>query len=81
MTEEVQTQEAEAAPELKIGDLAYVVQIIDVCSKRGAFEGSEMEAVGGVRGRLAAFVKAHTPPPEEGEEAAEDAPAAEEANG
>jgi hypothetical protein len=58
----------EETPQIKLNDLAAAVQIIDVCSKRGAFEGSELETVGAVRGRIAAFVKANTPEPtEEGE--------------
>ena len=74
MSEEVNTTEAteEAAPvQLSLADLAAVVQIIDAASKRGAFEGAELESVGGVRNRLAAFVDASQPAPEEA--AAEDA--------
>jgi hypothetical protein len=57
------TTEAAAAPapELQIRDLALAVNVIDLCAKRGAFEGPEMEQVGGLRGRLAAFVKASLP--------------------
>ena len=73
MTEEtnnVETTTAEAAEaegqvSLGIGDLASVVQIIDVCSQRGAFQGSELEAVGALRGRIQQFVKANTPDEED----------------
>ncbi len=61
MSEEVNTTEAteEAAPvQLSLADLAAVVQIVDAASKRGAFEGAELESVGGVRNRFAAFVEA-----------------------
>jgi hypothetical protein len=61
MTEQTETQ----APQISLNDLAAAVQIIDVCSKRGAFEGSELESVGAVRGRIAAFVQANTPAQEE----------------
>ena len=63
MTEATETQVAEEAqaPQLGLGDLAAVIQIIDVCSKRGAFEGPELESVGQVRGRIAAFVQANAP--------------------
>ena len=44
---------------LTINDIASAVQIIDLCSTRGAFQGSELEAVGVLRGRLQAFVQAH----------------------
>lgn len=81
MTDQVETQatEAPAAPELQIRDLALAVNIIDLCSKRGAFEGPEMEQVGALRGRLAAFVKASLPPQEEAAE--EEAPAEEAVDG
>ena len=61
MTEQTETQ----APQISLNDLAAAVQIIDVCSKRGAFEGTELESVGAVRGRIAAFVQANTPAQEE----------------
>ena len=77
MTEVTETQgaeEAQAPVQLGLGDLAAVIQIIDVCSKRGAFEGTELESVGAVRGRIAAFVQANAPQQEEsGEAAAEEA--------
>lgn len=74
MTDQVETQaEEQQAPGLGLGDLAAVVQIIDVCSKRGAFEGAELESVGAVRGRIAAFLQANAP----AEEATEEAPAEE----
>lgn len=69
MTEQVtETQ----APELSVRDLALCVNIIDLCSKRGAFEGAELAEVGGVRGRIAAFVRASQPAPEEADEAVEE---------
>lgn len=61
MTEEVKTPEeaTEAdAVQLSLADLAAVVQIIDTTTKRGAFEGAELEVVGAVRNRFDAFVKA-----------------------
>jgi len=61
------TEEAEAQNQVSLGiaDLASVVQIIDVCSQRGAFQGSELEAVGALRGRIQQFVKANAPEEEE----------------
>lgn len=53
--------ETTETPSLSLQDLAAVVQIIDLCSQRGAFQGSELEAVGGLRGRVQAFVAANTP--------------------
>jgi len=46
--------------ELNIRDIADSIKIIDVCVKRGAFDGVEMEPVGKVRNRLETFVKAYT---------------------
>lgn len=50
---------------LGVGDLAGVVRIIDACSERGAFKGPELESVGALRGKIAAFVEANSPKPEE----------------
>lgn len=41
---------------LTINDLNIVVNIIDACSKRGAFEGSELLAVGQIRDKFANIV-------------------------
>ena len=68
MTEENTVQETTG---LSLQDLAAVVQVIDLCSQRGAFQGSELEAVGGLRGRIQAFVAANTPAEEETTEEAE----------
>ena len=46
--------------ELNIRDIADSIKIIDVCVKRGALDGVEMEPVGKVRNRLEAFVQAYT---------------------
>ena len=49
-------------------DASNVVRIIDVVTKRGAFEGSELTAIGQVRARFASIVEEHSkslPPPTE----------------
>ena len=59
---------------LTLQDLATVVNIIDVCSQRGAFKGDELSVVGQLREKFAAVVKANTPAEtaeEEKEEAGE----------
>lgn len=38
-------------------DISSVVEIIDICVKRGAFEGKEISAVGAVRDKFEAFLK------------------------
>ena len=65
MTEETNTNTTENTPGLSLQDLASVVQVIDLCSQRGAFQGAELEAVGGLRGRIQAFVTANAPAEEE----------------
>ena len=50
---------------LSLQDLQAVVQVIDLCSQRGAFQGSELEAVGALRGRVQSFVAANAPADEE----------------
>ena len=92
MSEEVNTAEEVVVdapeggeqPQLSLQDLATVVQIIDICSKRGGFEGPELEAVGGLRNRVVAFVNASAPKEGEAPEGAvptvDEAPAEETVN-
>jgi len=57
MAEEVNTENAETEQvQLSLQDIATMVQIIDICSKRGGFEGPELEAVGGLRNRVVTFL-------------------------
>ena len=59
MAEEVKTENAETeAVQLSLQDIATMVQIIDICSPRGGFEGPELEAVGGLRTRVVGFLNA-----------------------
>ncbi len=67
MANETDQQPEAEAPQLSLHDIASTVKIIDVVSKRGAFEGGEMADVGAVRNRLVAFLEA-TQPAEEVEE-------------
>jgi hypothetical protein len=67
LTEEVAPPPADAG--LSLNDITACVSIIDIVTKRGAFEGSEMADVGAVRNRLAKFLEAakgaQTPPTDE----------------
>lgn len=72
MTEQV-TQE----PGLTLQDIAAALQVIDVCVQRGAIRGEELSAVGTVRDRFAAFLKA-AQAEQQAEAGEEEAPAAEE---
>jgi len=57
-TEEVINQPAaEPAPEsIGLGDLAALMQIVDLASQRGAFRGTELSQVGVVYDKLARFL-------------------------
>ena len=66
MSDAVETQAVEPV-QLSLGDIQTFVQIIDLCSKRGAFEGAELEAIGALRGKTVKFLEASQPAPEEGE--------------
>ena len=69
MTEEVQTQEQQAAapapeaapatpaPDLNISDLVALKSIIEVASQRGAFKATELEAVGKTFNKLNTFLE------------------------
>jgi hypothetical protein len=63
------SEENQAVVEAGIGlqDIAACVQIIDIVTKRGAFEGAELSDVGTVRNRLSAFLEANKPAETEAE--------------
>ena len=50
-----QTQQ-EAPVTVSLGDIATVVQIIDVVSRRGGIQGNEMAGVGALRNKLELFL-------------------------
>ena len=60
MTEEVMApegaEENQEAPSLSLQDIATFVQIIDIVSRRGGFEGQELEQIGGLRNRTVKFL-------------------------
>jgi hypothetical protein len=47
--------------QITLNDLATVVNIIDVCSQRGAFKGDELVVVGTLRQKFADTVKENMP--------------------
>jgi len=65
-----QAVETQEAPQLSLQDIATSVQIIDICSKRGGFEGTELETVGALRTRLVTFLNANRPQDEAAPEGA-----------
>jgi len=46
--------------EITIGDFNSVVNVIDVCSARGAFRGEELASIGMLRQKFAGAVEAET---------------------
>lgn len=62
MNEQMQMgQQKEEKVVLTIGDIATMVQIVDVCSRRGAINGGEMAGVGMLRNKLEAYVRQNAP--------------------
>jgi hypothetical protein len=43
-------------------DKAFLVRLIDECSKRGAFRGDELQNIGYIRGKLLGEIVGETPP-------------------
>lgn len=47
--------------QISLQDIATVVQMIDVTSRRGAFEGNEMAGIGMLRNKLEMFLRQNAP--------------------
>ena len=56
-----QQQQQQEAVQISLQDIATVVQMIDVTSRRGAFEGNELQGVGGLRNKLETFLRQNAP--------------------
>lgn len=61
MAEENKTPEAKAeapaqAPMVTVNDLVNIYNVIDLASKRGAFQAAELSSVGAVANKVKAFV-------------------------
>ena len=56
--ENMNVEGTEEAVQLSLRDIATVVNLIDMCSRRGGFEGAELETVGGLRTRIVTFLNA-----------------------
>jgi hypothetical protein len=55
----------ETQASITLNDLQIIVNMIDVCTKRGAFEGNELLTVGQIREKVTAVIKLNTPAPTE----------------
>lgn len=71
--------ETENKPGLGLNDMALMAQILQVVTERGAIKAGEMEVVGNLYNRIAAFVEANRPvqPEESAEASAEEVATAE----
>ena len=54
-------------PSISINDLNLSLQVIDICSERGAFKGAELKDIGILRDKLYAFIEANKPDEDESE--------------
>jgi hypothetical protein len=55
-TTETATQEEPVMPSVTVNDLVNVYNIIDLASKRGAFQANELSSVGAVANKVKEFV-------------------------
>ena len=75
MTNETEVNQEEVpSVSVPLAILADIVNIIDMCSKRGAFEGSEMAGVGNLRNTCAGPVEQFNQAQTEAKQAAAEAP-------
>ncbi len=74
---QAQGQEQQEPVQISLQDIATVVQLIDVVSRRGGIEGNEMAGVGMLRNKLEVFLRQNAPEGEapQGEMPADAAPA------
>lgn len=54
-------QEQEQQVTITLGDLSTVLQLIDVVSTRGGFQGNELAGVGMLRNKIEAFLRQNAP--------------------
>jgi len=72
MSEQEQQQEP---VQISLQDIATVVQLIDIVSRRGGIEGRELAGVGMLRNKLEMFLQQNAPQGEAPEGSMPDAPA------
>ena len=65
MSEENTVAEEAQTPDINLNDIRNILSVIDACASRGAFKGEEMQSVGALRNKVAAFVEANIPQEEE----------------
>ena len=60
MPDSNETQGA-ATPGLGLADIAFLLQIVEICSQRGAFKADELTSVGTVYDKVKTFLAANSP--------------------
>lgn len=68
MSEENTVAEEAQTPDINFNDIRNILSVIDACASRGAFKGEEMQSVGALRNKVAAFVEANMPEQEPADE-------------
>jgi hypothetical protein len=68
MSEENTVAEEAQTPDINLNDIRNMLSVIDACAVRGAFKPEEMEGVGALRNKVAAFVEANIPQQEPADE-------------
>ena len=66
MNGQFQQQQQEQKVSITLGDLSTVLQLIDVVSTRGGFQGNEMAGVGMLRNKIEAFLRQNSPQQDQG---------------
>ena len=61
-----QQQQQEQQVTITLGDLSTVLQLIDVVSTRGGFQGNEMAGVGMLRNKIETYLRQNGPQQEQG---------------
>ena len=56
MSEETQVEAQAEAPAVTVNDLVNAYAVIDLASKRGAFQAAELSAVGAVANKIKSFI-------------------------
>lgn len=62
-----QGQQEEKEVVINIGDLSTLMQVIDVVSTRGGFQGQELAGIGMLRNKLEAYLRQNTPQQQQGD--------------
>lgn len=68
MSEENTVAEEAQTPDISINDIRNMLSVVDACAVRGAFKPEELESVGALRNKVAAFVEANIPQQEPADE-------------